>query len=149
MWAYEHDLVCDAPVDALWRLYSDVGTWPSWNGAVEHVRLDGPFVEGAVGELTPVGQDPLPVRITAVDKGSGYTSETVIADTVTLRTTNEAVQLLDGRTAIRHRVELVGPAAEYFGQSFGPTMAAGVPRTAEALAARAAELSSLHAAPAR
>ena len=33
------------------------------------------------------------------------------------------------------RVCLVGPAAEYFGQSFGPAIAAGLPRTGAALVA--------------
>jgi hypothetical protein len=134
MWSYEHSAETTADADAIWPLYSDVSRWPSWNGAVEHVRLDGPFVAGTVGELTPPGQEPLPFRIVTAIEKVGYTSETEIADTVTLRLTNSLTALPAGGTRITHRAELVGPGADFFGQSFGPALTAGIPKSVEALA---------------
>ena len=65
-------------------------------------------------------------------------SETDIAETVTLRAENSIIARPDG-TGARSccAVCLVGPAADYFGQSFGPAIAAGLPRTGAALVAEA------------
>jgi hypothetical protein len=117
-----------------------VASWPTWNAAVGRLNLDGPFAAGATGQLTPPGAGPLPFRVVAATENEGYVSETDIAETVTLRTTSRLTPLPGGGTEISQHVELVGPAAEYFGQSFGPTLAAGVPRTTEAVAAHAATL---------
>jgi hypothetical protein len=140
MWSYQHTSDTPAAPEVVWRLYSDVSTWPTWNTAVAKVDLRGPFAAGTTGELTPPGAAPLPFRIVAAEENEGYTSETDIAETVTLRTTSRISPLPEGGTRISHQAELVGPAAEFFGQSFGPTLAAGVPRTTEAVARHAAEV---------
>jgi putative intracellular protease/amidase len=138
MWSVEHSVDTTAPVQAIWRRYREVGTWPEWNGAVESVVLDGEFATGARGTLTPPNQGPLPFRVVAATENEGYVSETDIADTVTLRLTSRLVPLDGGGTRISHRAELDGPAAPHFARSFGPVLAAGVPRTLEALAATVA-----------
>jgi putative intracellular protease/amidase/uncharacterized protein YndB with AHSA1/START domain len=134
MWSVEHSVDTAAAPEAVWRRYRDVSTWSEWNGAVESVRLDGEFAAGTAGTLTPPDQDPLPFRVISATENEGYVSETDIADTVALRLASRLAPLPDGGTRITHRVELHGPAAPYFAQSFGPILAAGVPRTLEALA---------------
>jgi uncharacterized protein YndB with AHSA1/START domain len=136
MWTYEHSVEAAATPEAVWSYYRDVASWPSWNAAVGRVELDGPFAAGTTGALSPPDQGPLPFRIVEATENRGYVSETEIAETVTLRSTSELTPLDDGRTRIRHRVDLVGPAAEFFGKSFGPQLTAGVPRTVETLARR-------------
>jgi putative intracellular protease/amidase/uncharacterized protein YndB with AHSA1/START domain len=137
MWSVEHSADTPAAPAAVWALYADVSSWPGWNAAVAEVTLDGDFRTGATGTLTPPGAGPLPLRIVAAEPGRGYVSETAIADTVTLRTTCTLAARPDGGTRISHRVELIGPAAPHFAQSFGPVLAVGVPGTVQALAARA------------
>lgn len=140
MWAVEHSVDTTASPSTVWWLYRDVGGWPSWNGGVERLELDGEFEAGTTGKLTPPGGEPMAFSILAATENAGYVSETTIAETVALRATNTIARLPGGGSRITHRVELVGPAAEYFGQSFGPTLKAAVPKGAEALAARAAEV---------
>lgn len=137
---YEHSADTDAPAATVWRIYRDVACWPEWNRAVELVELDGDFVSGTTGLLTPPGAGPLPFRIVVAREDAGYTSETEIADTVTLRTTGTLEPLPGGGTRITVRSELVGPAAAYFAQSFGPALAAGVPQSVRELARRATGL---------
>jgi len=134
MWAAEHQTVTSAPVETVWRRYRDVGTWPQWNQSAEAVVLDGDFVTGATGTLTPPGQQPLPFEVVEAVENTGYTSETRIADTVTLRLISRLESTPEGGARITHRAELVGPAAEHFAQSFGPVLAEGVPQTLAALA---------------
>lgn len=142
MWSFEHSVDTSARPDAVWSFYSDVSTWPSWNSAVEHVELDGSFAAGVEGRLTPPGQEPLPFRIVTAEAGEGYVSETDIAETVTLRLTNNLAELPDGGTTITHRADLVGPAADHFGESFGPQLTQGVPTSMRELADRAARIST-------
>jgi hypothetical protein len=137
MWTYEHSAEATATSEAIWSCYQDVATWPEWNAAVGTIELDGPFATGTTGRLSPPDQGPLPFRIVEATENSGYVSETEIAETVTLRSTNRLAPLPDGRTRIHLRVDLVGPAAEHFGKSFGPQLTAGVPKTVETLARRA------------
>lgn len=139
MWTYEHSAEAAATPQAVWSCYQDVGSWPEWNEAVGNVELDGPFGTGTTGRLTPPGAGPLPFKIVEATENSGYVSETEIAETVTLRSTNRLTPVPDGRTRIDLRVDLVGPAAEHFGKSFGPQVKAGVPKTVETLARRAEE----------
>lgn len=140
MWSFEHSLETAASPESVWRLYRDPSTWPGWNAAVQAVELDEPFGPGASGTLTPKGQGPLPFKIAEATEHKGYTSETAIADTVTLRLTNSLEALPEGGTRITHRAEFVGEAAGFFGQSFGPVIAQGIPVAMKELAAQAEQL---------
>src|SRR6478752_4505552 len=40
---------------AFFERWADMATWPEWNLDTEWVRLDGPCVEGATGQLKPKG----------------------------------------------------------------------------------------------
>ena len=136
MWKTEYTAESPAGPDAIWQLMADVSSWPRWNKAVERVELNGPFEAGTAGRLTPPGQEPLPFRVVEARRDEGYISETDIAATVTLRAENSIIPRPDGAGCqVVLRVCLIGPAAEYFGQSFGPAIAAGLPKTGAALVA--------------
>lgn len=134
--SFESSADTTGPPGLVWAQYVDVSRWPEWNAAVERVELDGPFAAGATGSITPPGAGPLPFRITEATPGESYTSETDIADTVSLHSTSRLTALPGGGTRITQRSELVGPAAPYFAASFGPALSTGVPRTVSELAAR-------------
>jgi hypothetical protein len=137
MWTYEHSV--DAPVrpELIWDVYRDVSTWPNWNPAVERVDLDGPFATGTTGRLTPTGQSALPFRIVWAAANEGYTSETEIADTVTLRLENTLAPHADGGVRITHRATFTGPAAPYFARDFGPTITTNTPSVMAAVVEQA------------
>lgn len=119
--------------EEIWGDITDTTRWPVWNGAVQELRLDGEFRTGTVGELTPTGGAPLPVRLIAVEDFARYVSETDIASTVALRTTTELVES-DGALLVRQTSELVGPAAAHFGDAFGESLVTGVENTVRKLA---------------
>src|SRR6266498_455411 len=73
---YQHQLETSASPAALWRLYSDVTTWPGWDDAFEAVTLDGPFAAGSAGTLKLRGQDPLAFRIVDAEPERGFVDET-------------------------------------------------------------------------
>jgi hypothetical protein len=48
-------VVSEAPPAAFFARWEDMASWPEWNMDTEWVRVDGPFVQGATGELKPKG----------------------------------------------------------------------------------------------
>lgn len=120
----------------VWTVLSDVGRWSEWNAGVDAVDLDRGLAPGSSGTLTPAGQEPLPFTIVSCAEGADYTSATVIAATVTLVNTQEIEPTSTG-AVIHARSVLVGEAAGYFGQSFGPQLAERLATTLEALCRRA------------
>jgi len=141
VWSYEYVVECPASPQDVWAVYADTDAWADWNPAVERLEVAGRFVSGAQGTLTPRGQEPLPFVVVSADPGNGYVSETAIAETVTMRTENILEPGADGGTRIVSRLSMHGPAAQFFGDSFGPAFAAGVPATMQALVQRATAVS--------
>jgi hypothetical protein len=45
MWVTEHSVETTAAPQAIWRQWSDVDRWPEWNGDIERIEVDGPFVD--------------------------------------------------------------------------------------------------------
>lgn len=135
-WSYETSCRTEARPSDVWALLSDVSSWSDWNAGIDAVHLDTSFDEGAVGTLTPAGQEPLPFRIVACTDGVEYTSQTVIAETVTLVNT-QRIEPRDNGATVHAKSSLTGEAAEYFGQSFGPQLAERLPATLESLCRRA------------
>jgi len=138
MWSYEHSIQTAANVAAIWELYSDVSTWPSWDAGIASISLNGPFVVGATGEITPEGQGPLPFILTEVTPNNEFADETMLVDAgIVIRFRHTLTALASDGTRITHRVEIDGPAADTLGPQIGPDMTSGIPETMNALAHRA------------
>ena len=54
--AYTIEATREAAVDpaAVWALYMDPSTWPTWGHNVRWARADGPLVEGGMVEIRPL-----------------------------------------------------------------------------------------------
>jgi hypothetical protein len=63
MWATEHSVETSAAPKEIWRLWADVAGWPDWNGDIERIELVGPFATGGRIVMTPIGQEPIELRI--------------------------------------------------------------------------------------
>lgn len=134
MWEFEHSVEADVTPAQVWARYADVASWPEWDTGIVEVTLDGPFVAGTTGTMTPEGQGPLPFTLTETVPEAGFTDETVIPDAVTLRFVHRLAGLPGGRTRITHRLEIEGPAAATMGPELGPQITEDFPEAMEALA---------------
>ena len=49
MWEYEHRVETTATAPELWRHWSDMAAWPSWNAGIQKIDVDGyvPFEKGS------------------------------------------------------------------------------------------------------
>lgn len=136
MWEYEHSMETTAPAPALWRRWSDVPAWPSWNAGIENIQIDGPFQAGTAFTMTPPGEDPVPMRLTEVVPGELFTDEMNAGDFV-VRTVHRLTPVPGGRTRITYRTEITGPAAGQVGPELGPAITADFPDVLAALVALA------------
>ncbi|HZR49887.1 MAG TPA: SRPBCC family protein [Streptosporangiaceae bacterium] len=136
MWEYEHSVATTASAEALWRHWSDVPAWPSWNAGIEKIEIDGPFQVGTAFTMTPPGDDPVSMRLTEVVPGELFTDEMDAGD-FAVRTTHRLTPTADGRTRVTYRTEITGPAAGQVGPELGPAITADFPEVLAALVALA------------
>ena len=65
-----------ASAEQVWKLWSDVGTWPGWNPDVLSVSIEGPFAAGSTGRMTTKAGGSHRITLTAVRPGRSFPLET-------------------------------------------------------------------------
>ncbi|HEX9350904.1 MAG TPA: SRPBCC family protein [Gaiellaceae bacterium] len=136
MWATEHSIETSAAPEGIWRLWADVSGWPEWNGDIERIELHGPFATGSRIVMTPVGQEPIELRISEAVEPELFVDEADMGEIV-VRTTHRVEPLNGERGRITYRMEITGPAADTLGPQIGPEISADFPQTLAALVERA------------
>jgi hypothetical protein len=132
MWEYEHSVEADVAADAVWRRWADVASWPEWNSDIEKVELDGPFAAGSRITMTPIGDEPVLLRIAEAQENELFVDEAEFGGVV-VRTMHR-VERLDGeRVRITYRTEITGDAADELGPQVGPAITGDFPETLAAL----------------
>jgi hypothetical protein len=96
----------------------------------------GLFATGGTIVMTPIGDEPVELRIAEAVEPELFVDEAEL-DEIVVRTTHR-VQPLDGEHArVTYRMEITGPAADTLGAQIGPEISADFPQTLAALAERA------------
>jgi hypothetical protein len=135
MWTYEHNLESSAKPEAFWRLFADVAGWPAWNADIERIEIDGPFQAGSTVLMTPVGQDPIRMRLTDVRADELFVDETDLGDVV-VRVEHRLERTQTG-TRVHYAMQISGPSAAELGPRLGPAISGDFPDVMAALVARA------------
>jgi polyketide cyclase/dehydrase/lipid transport protein len=136
MWTNEQSIETTASPAAIWRLWSNVSGWPEWNADIERIEISGPFAAGSTISMTPVGQDPIELRIAEAVEPDLFVDEADFAGVV-VRTIHRVEGLKAERSRIIYRMEISGPAADSVGPEVGPQISADFPATLAALVQRA------------
>ncbi len=136
MWATEHSLETSAVPEEIWRLWADVAGWPEWNGDIERIELIGPFAAGGTIVMTPIGQEPIELRIAEAVEPELFVDEAEL-DEIMVRTIHRVERLDPERVRITYRMEITGQAAKTLGPKIRPEISADFPQTLAALVARA------------
>lgn len=129
---YVRTVTTTASPDAVWALWSDSGTWPEWDPAVQHVSLDGPFEQGTAGTMTLTGPIDVPVSLEVVEPGRRYLDELRMGELV-IRIDHVVEPLPDGGSEVTVSTTIEGPGAE----DIGPMVTADAPVALAALVAAA------------
>jgi hypothetical protein len=136
MWVAEHSIETTAAAEAIWREWSDVEHWPEWNGDIERIELDGPFAAGSRITMTPIGDEPVELRIAESIEPELFVDEADLGEIV-VRTIHRIVPLDEERARVTYRMEITGPAADTVGPEVGPEISGDFPQVLAALAERA------------
>jgi uncharacterized protein YndB with AHSA1/START domain len=136
MWVNEQSRETSAAPEAIWRLWADVEGWPRWNGDIERIELDGPFAVGSTILMTPIGEDPVELRITEAVEPELFVDEADGGNFV-VRTIHRIDRLEGERVRVTYRMEITGPAADTLGPQIGPEISGDFPETLAALVERA------------
>jgi Polyketide cyclase / dehydrase and lipid transport len=136
MWYTEQSIETTASAEAIWRLWADVPRWPDWIADIEHIEISGPFAADSTIFMTPMGQDPVELRIAEVVEPELFIDVAELGDVV-VRTVHRVEGLDGGRNRVVYRMEISGQAADSVGPQFGPEISGDFPQTLAALVDRA------------
>ena len=110
---HEHTVTTSASPEAVWALWSDVGSWHRWDATVERVALEGHFAEGAAGTLCLADGQEAPFAIELVEPRRRFLDRLHLAGLV-IRTDHE-VSPADPGAAVTVRVAVEGATADRVG----------------------------------
>jgi uncharacterized protein YndB with AHSA1/START domain len=72
----ERTLEASASPERVWRIWSDVSTWPRWNPDVLSISIEGPFASGARGRMTTKAGGTHAITLRDVEPGASFGLET-------------------------------------------------------------------------
>lgn len=144
---FHHTETTTGTKDAVWELWTDPATWSGWDEGLERAELEGPFVEGACGVITPLKGRRAAFTVEAVDMGQSYTFATKLPGAV-LRVRREFVasepttsehatafkHTAFKHIAFKHTVWFDGPMAWLFSRLLGGQFRRALPPTMASLA---------------
>jgi uncharacterized protein YndB with AHSA1/START domain len=124
MWTYEYSVETSVTPATIWRLWSDVENWGSWNPDIEAITLHGPFAAGSTFDMTPAGQEPVHMRLEEVVDNERFFDVAEFGGLV-LRTGHLIEPTAAGTTRIVYRMAIEGEG----GDEIGPQITADFPET--------------------
>jgi uncharacterized protein YndB with AHSA1/START domain len=68
-----HSVETSASPETVWRTWSDVSTWPTWNPDIQAVFLPGGIAEGSKGTMTTNQGGTHNISISEVQPNRGFT----------------------------------------------------------------------------
>lgn len=131
----EHRITIKAPADSVFRIYEDVKHWHTWDPDTKQASLDGAFVVGSKGRLTPPKGMAVPMVLTKVEPGRCFTVESKIP-LFRMLFEHELVPV-PGATEVVHRVTFSGLLSVVLGPMLSKQLNAGLPVTLRNLKALA------------
>lgn len=114
---FSHTVETTASPTAIWRIWTDVPNWKSWDDGLKSADLNGPFAPGTTGTLIPDKGPKSTFVLTEVVDGQSYTFKTnlPLGALYVKRYLGER----DGRTVFTHEVWFTGLTKGIFGRSLG------------------------------
>ena len=125
MASHGRTLETGASPERVWRLWSDVSTWPSWNPDVLSVAIEGPFVSGAHGTMTTKAGGTHAITLRDVEPGRSFELET---SPIPLGRFHFACQVRpagSGASTISQSITIRGPLGPVYSAMMGPRIAEG------------------------
>jgi hypothetical protein len=132
-WHVQADAIAKAQPRDIWRIWTDVSNWPTWDQELEWSFISGPFKVGAKGKLKPKGWLASSFRIISVENEKSHSDITIMPLTeIVFKHWLEPYG--DSKTRIYHRVEVNGFLAPLLWLTMRRTLKKGMPLAVQKLA---------------
>lgn len=125
MAAHGRTLEAKASPERVWRIWSDVGTWPEWNPDVLSIAIDGPFASGTTGQMTTKAGGRHPITLRDVQPGRSFRLETSPIPLGRFDFRCEVGSAAAGAATISQSITIGGPLGAVYSAMMGPRIAAG------------------------
>lgn len=122
-----------ASADAIWNLWADVPHRTRWDTDLEWARINGPFQQGATGEVKLTDQPVRAFEVIGYHPTNGYTDRFFLPLDTSMDWHHTITELGDGRRDVTFRVEVTGPTALVVALIAGNILNDDLPATVERL----------------
>jgi uncharacterized membrane protein len=116
---FDHEVVINAPVSTVWRVYSDAERWPEWTDSIRRVTyVDGNEIK--LGARVRIEQPKLPKavwHVTSVNLGHAWTWESK-APGMKTTASHRLIEADDGATRVHTTITQDGPLGAVFGRIY-------------------------------
>jgi len=77
MWTKSYSLTTkEATKEQMWKLFSDVNNWHTWDKGVDYAKLEGKFEKGNFFELKPKGGPKVKIQLVETTPNRSFTDFT-------------------------------------------------------------------------
>lgn len=132
MYTFGAESVIAGDVSSIWRTWTDLESYPSWDPREQETRLDGPFSPGATGWSSQKGNPGGPFTVTAVEPQRRWSTRSPLPGG-SLVIDHWVAQDGTARVRVGKRYEVHGPLAILFRLYYGPRVARALSGTFSAL----------------
>ena len=131
----EHSAKTTVSPQTIWRFWSDVDHWNTWDSDIEWSKSDGPFQLGQTGKLKPKGGPVVKTKITECTPNKSFSDSSKLF-LATIHFDHSIEQTKDGNI-IKTKIMMAGPLAWLFAKLMGKSLAAGLEPSIRNLIAQA------------
>ena len=132
--SFSHTIETSAAPDRIWRLWTDVSNWATWDGGLKSASMNGVFEVGASGQIVPLKGSRVPFTVTAAIPRTSSTFVTKLPF-AELKIERSLVALPhNAGTRFTHHVSFTGPLREVWGFILGRGFRKELPKTMAKLA---------------
>jgi hypothetical protein len=125
MTAHGRTLETQASPERVWRIWSDVSTWPDWNPDVLAIEIDGPFASGTTGRMTTKAGGTHAIVLRQVEPGRSFRLETSPVPLGRFAFRCEVRPAASGVSTIGQSITIGGPLGGLYSAMMGERIAAG------------------------
>lgn len=138
MWKRSFSTDIQGTAQQVWDIWSDVSKWSTWDTGVASSQLNGPFVEGAEGELKPKSGPSARWILSEVKPNEAFTNKARLP-LGTLEFSHQLTPLPHDRVRVTHSIQISGASTFLFKHLIGRPGAADIPTALANIKARIEE----------
>ena len=126
MFTTQHTIRTKATKDAIWKLWTDVSNWNTWDHEVKSSSLNGNFAVGTTGALKPKGGPATTFMITESTMYKSFSDRSFLPFAV--MDFIHTMKKVDSEVEITHKVQITGMLSWIFTQIIGKKIAKELPQ---------------------